>query len=82
VGVAGPASRTSLLKYAIMCGASIRALKERPAARGMLAGDTPEDLLTEVAQAQADNPALGIQGVHFFTFASLAATIKFAEELR
>jgi methylenetetrahydrofolate reductase (NADPH) len=48
----------------------------------MLAGDTPEDLLTEVAQAQADNPALGIQGVHFFTFASIAATIKFVEELR
>ena len=84
VGVAGPASRTSLLKYAMMCGvgASIRALKERPAARGMLAGDTPEELLTEVAQAQAATPTLGIQGVHFFTFASLAATAKFVEEIR
>lgn len=84
VGVAGPASRTSLLKYAMMCGvgASIRALKERPAARGMMTGETPENLLTEVARAQAADPALGIQGVHFFTFASLAATAKFVAEQR
>jgi methylenetetrahydrofolate reductase (NADPH) len=84
VGIAGPASRTSLLKYAMICGvgASIRALKERPAARGMLAGDTPEDLLSEVAAAQSAEPALGIQGIHFFTFASLAATAKFVTEQR
>jgi methylenetetrahydrofolate reductase (NADPH) len=82
VGVAGPASRTALLKYALICGvgASIRALKERPGARGIMAGDTPEKLLADVARAQAADPALGIQGVHFFTFASLAATAKFAEE--
>ncbi len=82
VGVAGPASRTSLIKYAMMCGvgASIRALKERPAARGMIAGDTPEELLNEVGRAQAAEPSLGIQGVHFFTFASLAATAKFVDE--
>ena len=84
VGVAGPASRTSLIKYAMICGvgASLRALKERPVARGLLAGDTPEELLSEVAQAQSNEPALGIQGVHFFTFSSLAATAKFVEEQR
>jgi methylenetetrahydrofolate reductase (NADPH) len=84
VGVAGPATRTSLLKYAMICGvgASIRALKERPAARGMLAGETPAELLTEVAHAQSITPALGIQGVHFFTFASLAATVRFVDEHR
>ncbi len=84
VGVAGPASRLSLLKYAVICGvgASIRALKERPASRSLLAGDTPEDLLREVAAAQAANPALGIQGVHFFTFGSLAATAEFVEKHR
>ncbi|HWJ34214.1 MAG TPA: methylenetetrahydrofolate reductase [Steroidobacteraceae bacterium] len=82
VGVAGPASRGSLLKYAMICGvgASIRALKERPGTRGMIAGDTPEELLAEVAHAQATDTGLGIQGVHFFTFASLAATAKFAEQ--
>jgi methylenetetrahydrofolate reductase (NADPH) len=81
VGVAGPTSRPSLLKYAMMrgVGASIRALKERPATRNMLADNTPEDVLSEVALAQAADPALGIQGVHFFTFASLAKTIQFVE---
>ncbi|MEA3106756.1 MAG: methylenetetrahydrofolate reductase [Gammaproteobacteria bacterium] len=81
VGVAGPASHAALLKYAMICGvgASIRALKER---RGMLAGGTPEDLLVEIALAQAADPALRIQGVHFFTFASLAGTVGFVEELR
>ena len=83
VGVAGPASRASLLKYAMICGvgASMRALKERPAARSML-GDTPEDLLVEVARAQAADPSLGITSVHFFTFASLASSAKFVEEHR
>jgi methylenetetrahydrofolate reductase (NADPH) len=82
VGVAGPASRASLLKYAMICGvgASIRALKERPAARSMLAGDTPEELLVDIANAQAADPSLGIQGVHFFTFASLEKSARFAEE--
>jgi methylenetetrahydrofolate reductase (NADPH) len=82
VGVAGPASRASLLKYAMICGvgASIRALKERPAARGMLAGDTPEELLVDIAHAQATDPSLGIQGVHFFTFASLEKSARFAEQ--
>jgi methylenetetrahydrofolate reductase (NADPH) len=84
VGVAGPSSRASLLKYAMMCGvgASIRALQERPAARYLLADNTPEHVLSEVARAQAADPQLCLQGVHFFTFASLAKTIQFAEEYR
>jgi methylenetetrahydrofolate reductase (NADPH) len=81
VGVAGPASRAALLKYALICGvgASLRALRERPEARNLVAGETPEELLTVVAQAQAANPTLGIQGVHFFTFASLAETVRFVD---
>jgi methylenetetrahydrofolate reductase (NADPH) len=82
VGVAGPAGRASLLKYALRCGvgASVRALKERPAARGLLTGETPAQLLTELVRAQAADSSLGFQGVHFFTFASLARTVKFVEE--
>jgi hypothetical protein len=48
----------------------------------MLGAGTPEDLLAEVALAQAADPSLRIQGVHFFTFASLAATVRFVEEHR
>ena len=83
VGVAGPAERTTLIKYALMCGvgASMRALKERQdLAMSVLTGETPEALLTEVAVAQARNPALGIDSVHFFTFGALAKSAQFASE--
>ena len=82
VGVAGPASRASLLKYAMICGvgASIRALKERPDARSLLSSETPERLLREVAHAQDENPDLGMHRVHFFTFASVSATAQFVEQ--
>jgi methylenetetrahydrofolate reductase (NADPH) len=82
IGVAGPASRASLLKYAMICGvgASVRALKERPGARSLLSSETPERLLREVADAQDEEPGLGLQRVHFFTFASLASTIQFVEQ--
>jgi hypothetical protein len=46
----------------------------------MIVRDTPQRLLAGVAHPHAAAPVLGIQGVHFFTFASLAATAKFAEE--
>ena len=83
VGVAGPAEHATLIRYALMCGvgASMRALKERQdLARSVLSGETPEALLTEVAVAQSLNPALGISGVHFFTFGGLARSAQFASE--
>ena len=82
IGVAGPATRASLLKYAMICGvgASVRALKERPGARSLLSSETPERLLREVAHAQAEEPSLDMHRVHFFTFASLASTIQFVEQ--
>ena len=84
VGVAGPAERATLIKYALMCGvgASMRALKERQdLAKSVLTGETPEALLREVAVAQAANPALGISGVHFFTFGALGKSARFAQDL-
>jgi methylenetetrahydrofolate reductase (NADPH) len=85
VGVAGPAERALLVKYALMCGIgpSVRALARRQhLARNLLASETPEVLLTEVALARAKDPALGISGVHFFTFGSPARSASFAESLR
>jgi methylenetetrahydrofolate reductase (NADPH) len=85
VGVAGPAKRTTLIKYAIMCGvgASLRALRERQdLAMSVVAGETPEALLREIASAQAAEPSLGIDSVHFFTFGSLENSVKLAESLR
>jgi methylenetetrahydrofolate reductase (NADPH) len=85
VGIAGPAKRTTLIKYALMCGVgpSLRALRERQElAANVMAGETPEALLREVAAAAEAEPALGIEGVHFFTFGSLKSSIEFAEDLR
>jgi methylenetetrahydrofolate reductase (NADPH) len=82
-GVVGPADRTALIKYGLMCGvgASLRALKERhELAKSVMSGETPEALLTEVAQAQAAEPALGIGGVHFFTFGALHKSTRFVDE--
>lgn len=85
VGVAGPASRTKLIKYALRCGVgpSLRALRERgELAQSVMAGETPHDLLTEVAAAQDAEPALGIEGTHFFTFGDPARSVRWAEEQR
>lgn len=85
VGVAGPAERTKLIKYALRCGvgASLRALRERSElARNVMSGETPDALLEAVAAANVTEPGLGISGVHFFTFGDPAASIRWAEGRR
>jgi methylenetetrahydrofolate reductase (NADPH) len=84
-GIAGPASHATLLKYAMLCGVgtSLRALRERKGlGRSALGGETPEGLLTEIALAREAEPSLGISGVHFFTFGSMAQTAKWVETVR
>ncbi len=85
VGVAGPADRALLIKYALICGVgnSIRVLKDRgEMTKNLLSGETPETLISELALAQAANPALGISGIHFFTFGSVVKSAQFAEAHR
>jgi methylenetetrahydrofolate reductase (NADPH) len=85
VGIAGPASYATLVKYAMMCGVgtSLRALRERQnLAKTMLSGETPEALLTEIALAREAEPSLGIAGIHFFTFGSLIKTAEWVESVR
>ncbi|MBL4801071.1 MAG: methylenetetrahydrofolate reductase [Emcibacter sp.] len=85
IGVAGPAKKTTLLKYAMICGvgASMRALKERKSLMKNLAtGETPEKVLTELAIAQLQEPSLNIWGIHFFTFAAFANSINFVAKFR
>jgi len=84
VGIAGPAKRTTLLKYAVICGvgASIRALKERQQlAKNLASGETPEKILTALSEAQAAEPSLNIWGIHFFTFAAFSGTINFVKDM-
>ena len=85
VGVAGPAKRATLIKYAMICGvgASLRALRERQAlAKNVLSGETPERLILELEEAVEADPSLNIWGIHFFTFASLKNTIEWVEGFR
>lgn len=84
VGVAGPSSRATLVKYAIICGvgASLRALKERQdLAKNMTSGETPEKLITELAEALEKESELGLNGVHFFTFGSLEKSATFVNQV-
>jgi methylenetetrahydrofolate reductase (NADPH) len=84
VGIAGPASRRALWKYALYCGigASIRALGERPSTVQQLAQrETPDRLVTDLANAAAAQPELGVGGAHFFTFGGVAETVRWAEAL-
>jgi methylenetetrahydrofolate reductase (NADPH) len=77
LGVAGPASRKTLWKYAIRCGIgnSIRALSaQTERMTQLLTRDTPEVLLAELVDALGDTHALGIEGVHFFTFGGVGET--------
>lgn len=85
VGVAGPADRAKLIKYALRCGvgASLRVLRERgELARNVLAGETPDEILGAVAAAAAARPELAITGAHFFTFGNPAGSIGWAEDVR
>jgi methylenetetrahydrofolate reductase (NADPH) len=85
VGIAGPAKRSTLVKYALICGvgASLRALRERQSlAANLLSVETPEKLIRELEDAAEAEPGLNIWGVHFFTFASLTNTIDWVEDFR
>jgi methylenetetrahydrofolate reductase (NADPH) len=83
VGVAGPANRGLLIKYALICGVgnSLKMLQKRAdLAMNTLSGETPEAVIRDLAAAQAADPSLGISGIHFFTFGSLAKSAEFAKD--
>jgi methylenetetrahydrofolate reductase (NADPH) len=78
VGVAGPAHRAKLVKYAMRCGVgpSLRALTDRrQLLSGLLGTETPEKLLTAIALAHRD-ASLRFEGVHFFTFGAPEQSIE------
>ena len=84
VGLAGPADRRTLWKYALHCGIgnSIRALGTRvDAVANLLARRTPDAILRELAAAQRQDPGLGIEGIHIFTFGGVASAASWANAL-
>ena len=80
IGVAGPASITSLLKYAQRCGvrASAKGFARHAASIGkMLTRATPAELVQELAEAVASEN-LGAIATHFYSFGGLAEASKWA----
>ncbi len=82
IGIAGPASLATLIKFAIRCGIgnSLRTLRMRTNMVGRLFGDTrPDDILRELAIGLATEPAKSI-ALHFFPFGGVDKTGVFIAE--
>jgi methylenetetrahydrofolate reductase (NADPH) len=71
VGVPGPATIKTLVKYAAMCGVGNSARFIRKQALNitkLLSVNTPDDFVAELAQLHASRPELGIAGAHLYPF--------------
>lgn len=77
VGLAGPASLTTLTRYALRCGVgnSLRALTHGPAFTKLLTERNPEPIVRELAAANGATESLGIAGLHFYSFGGFNKTI-------
>jgi len=84
IGVAGPASTASLMKFAMQCGIgnSLRALRTRGSAIGKLMGETtPEPLLRALEEGWQDPGCGPVSGIHFYMFGGAAKTARWRAEL-
>jgi methylenetetrahydrofolate reductase (NADPH) len=83
IGMAGPASITTLLRYAGRCGVAVsaRGLARNPGLlRGLLTDATPGAILAAVAAAN-DGGALGSLAPHLFSFGGAVATARWAQAI-
>jgi methylenetetrahydrofolate reductase (NADPH) len=78
IGLAGPASVATLLRYAAICGvaASARGLARNAGLVKHLFGATAPDAIIRVLAAARAGGQLGEIAPHFFTFGGLAATAR------
>lgn len=77
IGVAGPAKLQTMLKFAIACGVgpSLRVLQKRAKdVTKLLLPFEPDGFLSDLARHKAQNPAFGIEAVHFFPLGGIGAT--------
>lgn len=81
VGLAGPASLTTLARYAIRCGIgnSLHVLTEHPAFARLLTDKGPEPIIRDIAvyagTGKNGRLPLGIAGLHFFVFGGFGRTV-------
>lgn len=81
VGLAGPASMTTLLRYAMRCGIgnSMHVLTEHPSFAKLLAQNGPapiiQDIVTDGGAGKNGSMPFGIAGLHFFVFGGFTKTV-------
>lgn len=86
VGLAGPASLLTLMRYAARCGIgnSLHVLKENPSFAKMLVERGPEPIIRGLAASTADGNGrqLGIAGLHFYIFGGFRKTMDWIDAER
>jgi methylenetetrahydrofolate reductase (NADPH) len=86
VGLAGPATLLTLMRYAVRCGIgeSLHVLKENPAFAKILVERGPELILRGLAAsiAEGDSRQLGIAGLHFYIFGGFRKTMDWIDAER
>jgi methylenetetrahydrofolate reductase (NADPH) len=86
VGLAGPASLLTLMRYAVRCGVgnSLHVLKDKPSFAKMLVEKGPEPIIRELAASVADGDGrqLGIAGLHFYVFGGFKKTMDWIDAER
>ncbi|MEO0680861.1 MAG: methylenetetrahydrofolate reductase [Pseudomonadota bacterium] len=81
VGVAGPAKLQTLIRFALACGvgASVRVLQRRAAdVTKLIKPFTPDQVLRDLAQAKAEDPALQIEQAHVFPLGGIGKSAEYA----
>lgn len=84
VGMAGPASIPSLMKFAQRCGvrASVKGFARHAASIGkLLTQATPAEMVNDLAEAAASEN-LGEIGAHFYSFGGLPQAAKWARDAK
>jgi methylenetetrahydrofolate reductase (NADPH) len=80
IGMAGPTSVSTLLRYAQRCGVRASAqglMRQAGLMKHLLGTSAPDGIIRPVAEAAADG-RLGRVGAHFFSFGGPAATARWA----
>ena len=86
VGLAGPASLVTLVRYAMRCGAgnSLHVLTENPSFAKALVDRGPELIIREMitSLSHEERSRLGIAGLHFYLFGGLTKTLDWIDSVR
>lgn len=83
IGVAGPASITTLIRYAALCGvgSSVTFLKKRTGAlSALVANHSPESVVGPIERHWRQTPETPIRQIHVFPFGGLAQSAAWLRE--